>query len=135
MGKIITITLPDNIADNLVQYAQRANTTLEELMIVAADNYQAELNDITKELEPLSHYTDDALWDVVNQRLTPTQDVRLDELTQHIKNRVSLTTSEENEYQQLNDLLMSQMLQRSAALFHLKNRGYDVSNFFQGMHE
>lgn len=131
MSKTITITLPEEVVQSFRQIADEDNRSVEDVLVETLINHQPGSYTADDLLESLKDFNDDVLWAVVRQSLTPEQEQRLHELTGILKSGATLTANEEKEYQHLHQTVMSQMLRRSAALVHLKERGYDVSRFFR----
>jgi hypothetical protein len=139
MSRTITITLPDYLVEHLEILAGIQQKTLEETVLAKLDQPDELFSVSTSQpetaedlLESLKRYSDDALWKVVQTTLTLPEEQRLNTLMEAIKSGISLSVTEEKEYQILHQMVMTQMLRRSAALVHLKERGYDVREFFQG---
>ena len=76
-------------------------------------------------LDRLSDCTDEQLWALIYQRLTPSQDCRMRELLER-GTEGTITKQENMELNYYVDLVDRQMLLRSRALFLLKERGHDI---------
>lgn len=74
-------------------------------------------------IDEIQDYSDDQLWDVVNNY--PKQDTRLNELTA-LGKQGNVAADELTELEQRIDALDQQILLRSEALHLLKQRGYVV---------
>ncbi len=73
-------------------------------------------------------YTDNQLWDIVEQRLPLAIDIQLSQLTD--KGKMSqLSAAEMTELDTLIDQYDDYILRRSQALFMLKQRGYDIEAY------
>lgn len=77
-------------------------------------------------LSELEQYFDEQLWDIAYRRLPKSLAVRLHELSE----QDALNREEQIEVQNLLELNDQYMLLRSEALRLLKQRGYNVDDFF-----
>lgn len=129
MSKTITITLRDTVVDNFEQFATLQKRTLEEIVTETLVSHQPETELLEQRLAFLNAYTDDQLWQVVNQQIIPEQQERLEDLAYRVNAGELLTYEEERERLALVDLVMWQMLQRSRALALLKAHGHSAKYF------
>ena len=81
-------------------------------------------------MNELSQYSDTQLWGVVNQRLSRSYSLRLQELSKHNKQGI-LSSSEQTELNSIIDMVDRYMLVRSEALLLLQQRGHDVRSYFK----
>ena len=80
--------------------------------------------------DALSGFSDEQLWMMVQQRLTPKQDARWRELADR-GNRGVISDLEVTELEAWVARVDNQMLLRSRALLLLKQRGHDINRYFE----
>ena len=124
--QLFQVSLPSDLYNKLLNEAEESHRRPEDILIERLErSFDAEDDD----LSVLDHLDDQQLWSVVQQRLAPYQETRMKGLIQEGKER-TLSEHEENELTALLDEVDRQMLFRSQALLLLKQRGYDVSHYF-----
>lgn len=121
MAEAITITIPDNLRQELEQVAEAKSKSLETVVL---ERLQASLpEDIQNELDALQYLSDDALWTIAREQMPQESQVRADELM--TRNNFGTITPEESielaQYVVRGDRLM---LRKSEAAVLLKKRGY-----------
>lgn len=131
----IVLTLPETVVQNFRQIAAAGNRTVEEIMIETLTSHQPVIADYEVLLTPLAAYTDEQLWAVVDQRLTPVQQQRLDALNNKLEASEAFLDSESAEITQLTRLIQLQMRLRSRALALLHERGQDTEAYLNTLEE
>lgn len=127
----VTLELPPELYDRVQEIADTnensiENTLLETLGVLLG----VSTKDVDAQLALLKTFTDAQLWAIVSQRLTPREEEKLETLTEQKRER-RLSKEGRLELERLIDTIKRQMLLRSEALLQLKNRGYDVTSYFQ----
>lgn len=125
----VTITLPDEIYKQANEHSQLMERSLaEELAYVVISSYQDQDNlapDIMRQLSELKLFTDEELWRAARMTPPPGKEERIQELMDK-QNLEELTSSEQQEAENISDLFSRIMLIRAEAAVLLKERGYDV---------
>ena len=110
----LLIPLSPLLSGRYQRIAEEENRRLEDVINEALDAHLKQL--------------DEDLWAIVNQRLTPAENGRMDVLMGK-NSSGNITESERNELQTLVDKVNQQMLERTEALIELKERGYDINAY------
>jgi plasmid stability protein len=126
----VTLRLPNNIYQRVKQRAQVMHRSVEdELLAVVAASLpdEEELPDqLAAELNQLSLFTDDELWQAARATLPANKRERMAELSQRAKEQ-DLTEGEQQEVEDLLYLYDRNMLLRAKAAVLLQERGHDIS--------
>jgi hypothetical protein len=132
MAVEITLSIPEE----MIQLANKVGDAADVLVeVVLLDWLQhpvlkPTLTDIDIQLDALSSTTDIHLWTVVHRHLETSQEQRLNEIVEKHEGGEALSVDEKAEWSDLNEWVGVLMLLRSQALVLLKERGFDVSRFF-----
>jgi hypothetical protein len=129
MGKTtVVLSLPEEVVEQFRQFAAAGSRTLEDVMAETLETYQPTLAEYEKMLAPLADYSDERLWQVVNETLTQAEIDRYQALSDK-RSTGTLLEDEQREIHRLVEKIEIQMLFRSEAVAILKERGHDVSRF------
>lgn len=124
MAEPITITLPDNLRQELEHLAAANSKSLETVVL---ERLQYTLpDDIQSELNALQYLSDDALWTIAREQMPQDSQIRADELMR--RNNFGTISSEEyaelEQYVERGDRLM---LRKAEAAVLLGKRGYSFT--------
>lgn len=131
--KLITVHLPDELYARVQEAAEASHRSLENVLLDSLTvlfGTTTGLDDVDAALSALPDFSDAELWAVVYRRLPWMQSLRLRELSSK-RVQGSLGTNEEKELDSLLARVDGDMLLRSEALVILKQRGYEVSGYFE----
>jgi len=125
----VTITLPDEIYQQVNKQSQLMERSIaEELAAVVISSVQEQDRlspDIKRQLSELKFFTDEELWQAARMTAPTDKEERIQELMDK-QNLEELTSSEQQEVEDISDYFSRIMLVRAEAAVLLKERGYDV---------
>ncbi len=131
MSTAITFELPSAAFEQLRSTAHRQNRPVAEVVkdIVLREipELPALPADVEAELATFSQLSDDLLWLIARNTLTPQQQRELADLNDQAQQR-RLMQAEQARQQQLIDAYDRVLVRRAQAAFMLKQRGYDLSD-------
>lgn len=133
--RFIQFNVPDEIYERVQQVAEASHLSFEMVLVESLNLLFGQLSsadDLEKQLNDLSGYSDAQLWAVVHSRMAWKQSLRLRELTAKSK-QSRLSDTEQEEQERLLDTADRYVLLRSEALVQLKLRGHDVSAYFNSV--
>jgi plasmid stability protein len=126
----VTLRLPNNIYQRVKQRAQAMQRSVEdELLAVVAASLPDEEElpgQLAAELNQLSLFTDDELWQAARATVPANKRERMAELSSRAKEQ-DLTEEEQQEVEDLTYIFDRNMLLRAKAAVLLKERGHDIS--------
>jgi hypothetical protein len=121
MAEPITITIPDNLRQELESLAKAKSKSLESVVL---ERLQYTLPaDIQSELDALQYLSDDALWTIAREQMPQESQTRADELMTR-NNFGTITPGEYAELEQYVERGDRLMLRKAEAAVLLKKRGY-----------
>jgi hypothetical protein len=124
MTEPITITIPDNLRQELERLAKANSKSLETIVL---ERLQYTLpDDIQSELDALQYLSDDALWTIAREQMPQDSQIRSDELMTR-NNFGTITDEEYAELEQYIDRGDRLMLRKAEAAVLLKKRGYSFT--------
>lgn len=124
----INLNLPSELYERIQRVADQMERPVEQVLVESLGLLFGETAQI--DTDALHAYTDQQLWAVVHQRLTPPAEQRFRELMAKNK-ETTLPADEEEELDQLLNEANRQMLLRSEALVLLKKRGHDIDSYLR----
>lgn len=134
MSQSLTITLPDAVFQKLTRVAQLTYQTIDEVVALTVESALPGGTDLPDgleaELAAMHLYGDDALWAAIEPSLSPFELRRMEQLSDLADQR-HLTPREDAERMTLLSGYDRSVLRRAQSLALLKQRGHDVSSFFE----
>lgn len=123
----ITLSVPDEIYEQIRVAAERARRSVEDVLREAITAAIPGAAGPRSALAQMAYLNDAALWQAARSTMTLEQRDRLESL--HAQKREGeLTPAERDEERALLDLYQETLLVRAQAALLLKQRGYDISN-------
>jgi hypothetical protein len=132
MAVEITLSIPEEMMQLAHKVGDDADVSVEVVLLDWLQHPvpKPTLTDVDTQLDALSSTTDIHLWTVVHRHLEVEQQQRLDEIVDKHEGGETLTPNEKMEWVDLIEWVETLMLLRSQALVLLKERGFDISRFF-----
>ena len=124
------LKVPSAIFERAEAIASETNCTAESVLLEGLAMLFCPVPEEVKDPDALSGFSDEQLWLMVQQRLTPKQDARVRELADR-GNRGVVSDLEATELEAWVARVDNQMLLRSRALLLLKRRGHDINQYFE----
>jgi hypothetical protein len=130
MSQQLNLHLPDDLMRQIRQIAERTHGSIEAVTLDLIQRGVADSgNAISASNHGMTDFSDEDLWAVVDQRLTPEEDQAYTRLVEKGKSG-ALSAEEESELHRVVSTINQQMLERSKALLVLQQRGYNIKNGF-----
>lgn len=134
MSQTLTITLPDSVFQKLTRVAQLTYQTVDEVVASTVETSLPGGTDLpdalAAELAAMHLYSDDALWTATEPTLSPYELRRMEQL-RDLADARDLNLREDAERMALLSAYDRSVLRRAQALALLKQRGHDLSSFFE----
>ena len=132
MAVDVTLRVPEDMMQLARKVAQDADVSVEAVLLdwIQHPITNPNSSDYSTHLNTLASDNDIQLWTVVHRHLKPEQQKHLDEIVEKHESGTILTDDEQQAWSELTERVETLMLFRSQALVLLKERGYDVSRFF-----
>lgn len=124
------LKVPVAIFERAEAIANETNGTAESVLVEGLAMLFSPAPENLEDPDKLSGFSDEQLWMIVQQRLTPKQESRVRELADR-GNRGELNNLEITEIESWVARVDHQMLLRSRALLLLKRRGHDINRYFE----
>lgn len=128
----LVLELPEKMYAYLREIAEERNRSVEVVAFeqLAVSLLELPSADFDAVIDTMDVYSDEALWEVIYQRLTKSERQRYDTLVA-LGRQTTLSSAQQAELEALIDKINRQMLFRSKAVALLVERGYDVQSRFQ----
>lgn len=126
----VELKVPAAIYEMAEAIANETTGTAESVLVEGLAMLFSPDPDNVEDPDKLSGFSDEKLWMIVQQRLTPKQESRVRELADR-GNRGELNDLEIKEIESWVTRVDHQMLLRSRALLLLKRRGHDIDQYFE----
>ncbi len=130
-GQTVSVELPEPIFRKLRHVAEATHRSVEELLATTVDAALPSMpgipSEVANELAALALFSDAALWQAVDARLSDAQQARLRQLAENSDTQ-PLGDAEAAELADLIDLYDQAVLRRAKAMALLTQRGFDVSS-------
>ena len=126
----IELQIASDIEDQAREIAKGDNCSVESVLEDGLALLFGSLGDVYGLLDRLNSFGDDQLWELIHQRLTPSQDQRMRDLL-YRGSEGTVTSQEKSELGAYADLIDRHMLLRSQALVLLKERGHDIETYLK----
>ena len=124
------LRVPAAIYELAEQIANETNSTAESVLVEGLAMLFSPDPENVEDPDKLSGFSDEQLWMIVQQRLTPKQQSRLHDLADR-GSRGVLNNLEITELEAWVARVDHQTLLRSRALLLLKRRGHDINRYFE----
>lgn len=128
MSQQVNLQLPDDLVEQIRRLAESKQRSFEDVAI-AAMQQGVQVDELLIETPDyvLQGYTDDQLWAIVDEHLSPAE-VKYHSQLRDKGREGKLSFAEETELHALTHKINFQMLERTKALVQLQARGYDIKN-------
>jgi hypothetical protein len=138
MSAIIQVELPSETFERLEEVARQQRRSVDEIVRAMILQELPELpplpHALETELEAFGHLSDDVLWLLAKNTLSPSQQAELAELNELSQQR-DLTSVEQGRQQTLLALYHQVLVRRAQAAVILKARGHDLDELTAALAE